>query len=89
VKFAEGGVKTSKNHVNAKPVKILLYFRTHLNAPENMGVVQKCKHLADAFRAHGAGADTIFFGDNGLVFNEINQVKSPLSTKKGSLGHLF
>jgi glycosyltransferase involved in cell wall biosynthesis len=70
-------------------VKILLYFRTHLNAPENMGVVQKCKHLADAFRAHGAEADTIFFGDNGLVFNEINQVKSSLSTKKGSLVHLF
>jgi glycosyltransferase involved in cell wall biosynthesis len=51
--------------------------------------VQKCKYLAEAFRANQVETDTIFYADNGLILNELEPINTTLSTKKGSLGHLI
>lgn len=65
----------------------LFYYRTHLDDPQNAGVIKKCRHMAAAFQAYGLSADTVFFGQKGLIFNETANWEMPLATTKGSVGH--
>jgi glycosyltransferase involved in cell wall biosynthesis len=53
------------------PKKVLFYFRTHADAPQNIGVIDKCQAWVSAFRAAGMEADAIFFTTEGLVLNEV------------------
>ena len=65
----------------------LFYYRTHRDDIANQGVVQKCEAYTQAFRAHGIETDVVWYGDNGLVFNDVDVFKPPLGNRKKSAGH--
>ena len=67
----------------------LFYYRTHLDDPQNAGVVKKCRNVATAFQLYDCQADTIFFSERGLLLNEHPWARWPVRTPKGSIGHIF
>lgn len=67
----------------------LFYYRTHRDDIANQGVVQKCEAYTQAFRAQGHETDVVWYGDKGLIFNDITIDNTFLNTRKKSVGHVL
>ncbi len=67
----------------------LFYYRTHFDDPQNAGVVKKCRNIANAFQLHDYQTDRVFFSQKGLLLNERIWGLWPVSTRKGSIGHML
>jgi glycosyltransferase involved in cell wall biosynthesis len=73
-------------------VKGLLYYRTHIDDAQNIGIVQKCKHFATSLSEHGIETDSIYYSENGLVNSDrvtLSQSVPIGSTPKHTLKHAF
>ncbi len=67
----------------------LFYYRTHFDDPQNAGVVKKCRNIARAFQVYDYQPDRVFFSEEGLLLNEQPWGRWPMSTSKGSIGHIL
>lgn len=66
----------------------LLYFRTHADDPFNLGVVQKCADMAQAFRQLNWQIDVVQYYNGGMMWNHLAWYRSRLGARKKSLGHI-
>ena len=67
----------------------LLYYRTHVDDPNNLGVVQKCRAYAKALQSHGIQVDVWMYHTAGILKNDQLWYRPVLRPNKKSMGHLL
>lgn len=67
----------------------LFYFRTHIDDRGNLGVINKCLGIVEAFTGYGVRTDYVFFSKNGLVKNGTERYSVGMPTIKNSIGHFL
>jgi glycosyltransferase involved in cell wall biosynthesis len=70
-------------------MKGLLYYRTHIDDPNNLGVIQKCQAYAKALQAHDIQIDVWMYHNNGLQKNGALWYSPKFRARKKTFGHLL
>jgi glycosyltransferase involved in cell wall biosynthesis len=67
----------------------LLYYRTHVDDPNNLGVVQKCRAYAKALQSHGIQVDVWMYQTAGVLKNGQLWYRPFIQPRKKTVGHLL